>query len=84
MKNGEYNLKVNYLIPNLENPLKGLTILIDAGHGGHENGAIGCLGDKEKDINLDVAFVRVTVSSNFVLECSDKVKVRNGRMKNVI
>ena len=26
----------------------------------------------------------MTVSSNFVLECSDKVKVRNGRMKNVI
>ncbi len=40
---------------NLHKPLKGLTIAIDAGHGGYENGAIGCLGDKEKDINLSIA-----------------------------
>lgn len=30
-------------------------IVIDAGHGGNEYGAIGCLGDKEKDINLKIA-----------------------------
>ena len=36
-------------------PLKNIKITVDAGHGGSENGAIGCLGDKEKDINLDVA-----------------------------
>ena len=36
-------------------PLKNVTITIDAGHGGNEKGAIGCLGDYEKDINLDVA-----------------------------
>lgn len=36
-------------------PLKGIKIMIDAGHGGYENGAIGCLGDKEKDINLAIA-----------------------------
>lgn len=35
--------------------LKGLNITIDAGHGGNELGAIGCLGDKEKDINLQIA-----------------------------
>ena len=33
-------------------PLKNITITIDAGHGGKELGAIGCLGDYEKDINL--------------------------------
>lgn len=33
-------------------PLKGLKITLDAGHGGSEYGAIGCLGDKEKDLNL--------------------------------
>ena len=37
------------------NPVKGLKFAIDAGHGGSENGAIGCLGDKEKDINLAIA-----------------------------
>ena len=36
-------------------PLKNIKIAIDAGHGGNETGAIGCLGDKEKDINLSIA-----------------------------
>ena len=36
-------------------PLKDITIVIDAGHGGTERGAISCLGDKEKDINLKIA-----------------------------
>ena len=44
-----------------ENPVKTrilnkhINIVIDAGHGGKEMGAVGCLGDKEKDINLEVA-----------------------------
>ena len=39
---------------NKKLPLKGITITLDAGHGGNELGAIGCLGDREKDINLAV------------------------------
>lgn len=35
--------------------LHGLTIAIDAGHGGTEIGAIGCLGNKEKDITLSIS-----------------------------
>ena len=35
--------------------LKELKITIDAGHGGREYGATGCLGHKEKDINLKIA-----------------------------
>ena len=38
-----------------KHPLKNITITIDAGHGGKEFGAIGCLGNKEKDINLNIA-----------------------------
>ena len=34
---------------------KNVKIVIDAGHGGEETGAVGCLGHKEKDLNLDVA-----------------------------
>ena len=36
-------------------PLHNIRIAVDAGHGGYENGATGCLGDKEKDINLKIA-----------------------------
>ena len=36
-------------------PLHGITITIDAGHGGKEKGAIGCLGDNEKDIVLEIS-----------------------------
>lgn len=37
------------------NENKAIKIVIDAGHGGYERGAIGCLGDKEKDLNLIIA-----------------------------
>lgn len=40
---------------NPERPLKNIIIAVDAGHGGSEFGAIGALGDKEKDINLAIA-----------------------------
>ena len=53
--NGVYVFKVSALPICNENTLEGLTITIDAGHGGSESGAIGCLGDKEKNINLEIA-----------------------------
>lgn len=40
---------------NKSTPLKGLKIAIDAGHGGTELGAIGCLNDNEKDVNLEIS-----------------------------
>ena len=51
LEDGKYIFKVRKLI---ENP-KELTVVVDAGHGGSEKGAIGCLGDEEKDINLKIA-----------------------------
>ena len=46
-------VKVRKPLPISEvTPLSGVTVTIDAGHGGSELGAIGCLGDKEKDITL--------------------------------
>lgn len=36
-------------------PLHNLKIAVDAGHGGNEFGAIGCLGNKEKDVTLSIA-----------------------------
>jgi N-acetylmuramoyl-L-alanine amidase len=41
---------------NNEQPLTGLKIAIEAGHGGYNTGAIGLSGLVEKDINLDLSF----------------------------
>lgn len=43
--------------PNIHKkmPLKGIKVMIDPGHGGYESGAVGCLGNKEKDTNLQIA-----------------------------
>lgn len=47
----------NRPVINKKLPLKNIKITIDAGHGGSEYGAIGCLGNKEKDINLAIALM---------------------------
>ncbi|UCC69471.1 MAG: N-acetylmuramoyl-L-alanine amidase [Armatimonadota bacterium] len=36
-------------------PLSELKVVVDAGHGGHDTGAIGRSGLEEKEINLDIA-----------------------------
>lgn len=55
-KNDKFILKIRkYPEVNAEKPLEGVKIAVDAGHGGKELGAIGCCGDKEKDINLAIA-----------------------------
>jgi N-acetylmuramoyl-L-alanine amidase len=41
--------------PRLDKALKGITIAVDAGHGGYESGAVGCLGNLEKDVNLAIS-----------------------------
>ncbi len=51
IKNGVYTFKVNELPKSLSE----CTIVIDAGHGGDEKGAVGPLRDEEKDINLRIA-----------------------------
>jgi N-acetylmuramoyl-L-alanine amidase len=42
-------------IANQDSILAGLTIGVDAGHGGDNNGALGSTGVLEKDINLSIA-----------------------------
>ena len=51
LEEGKYTFKVRKLTENI----KDAVVIIDAGHGGSEKGAIGCLGDEEKDINLKIA-----------------------------
>jgi N-acetylmuramoyl-L-alanine amidase len=43
------------LSKNPDFPLSGLTVVIDPGHGGKDLGAVGVLGMKEKDANIDIA-----------------------------
>lgn len=54
LTNGTYVFKVNDILKPENNTLEGVKIVIDPGHGGSETGAIGCLGDKEKDIALKI------------------------------
>ncbi len=43
-------------LPDSETPLQGKRIIVDAGHGGNDSGALGYLsGHNEKDLNLSVA-----------------------------
>lgn len=52
-KNNDFVWKIRKpLCTNPKKPLKGITIALDAGHGGSEIGTTGCLGHKEKDIVL--------------------------------
>lgn len=74
---------------NDEKPLKNIKIVIDAGHGGSEIGAIGCLRHQEKDINLAIAKnlaselksrganVIMTRSADETVEIYDRVKLAN-------
>jgi len=60
---GRYPPAIKELPPRPEPPkpkppgrsLKGATIIVDAGHGGHDPGARGLAATSEKDINLSVA-----------------------------
>lgn len=76
-------------------PLKGIKVTLDPGHGGSEYGAIGCLGDKEKDINLAIALktksllekagakVYLTRSDDKDLGLYDRVKISNSNDSDI-
>ena len=65
---------------------KNLTFIIDAGHGGSDNGALGSTGAKEKEINLATAYhlkrlleakgakVLMTRESDTTISMSDRLK----------
>lgn len=56
VNDGKYDLEIKnppFNKHNFSNKL--VRVVIDAGHGGKEIGAVGCLGDKEKVLNLEVA-----------------------------
>ncbi|HZG59659.1 MAG TPA: SH3 domain-containing protein [Anoxybacillus sp.] len=70
--------------------LKGKKIIVDAGHGGHDTGAIGPTGLREKDVTLDTALllkaelekagaiVKLTRSTDVFLELAERTMISNG------
>jgi len=71
-----------------DKPLNGLTIIVDAGHGGIDTGALGFLGTKgknEKDFNLEIALALkhelIALGANVVMirETDETVDI-NSRM----
>ena len=86
---GTYVFKVNELPLPADKTLDGVTVVVDPGHGGSESGAIGCLGDKEKDITLKIglelqdrlrlmgANVIMTRECDGFVSLDDRVKISN-------
>lgn len=76
-------------------PLKDITIVIDAGHGGSEKGAVSCLRDNEKDINLKIALylykelckkganVYMTRFTDDFISLNDRVKFSNEKKADI-
>ncbi len=72
-------------------PLKNVKIVIDAGHGGKELGAVGCCRNYEKDFNLSIskyleenlkkmgATVYMTRKSDKFVSLNDRVKFTNDK-----
>ena len=76
----------NYIVASIKKIKK---IIIDAGHGGHDAGAVGDNGLREKDVNLDVALrlaelvemkgieVILTRKDDTFISLPDRVKIAN-------
>jgi N-acetylmuramoyl-L-alanine amidase len=72
-----------------------MLIVLDAGHGGHDSGAVGAKGTREKDINLDIinrtakllkaAGARVLLSRNddTFIPLYDRPGLANGRQADI-
>lgn len=71
---------------SFQQPLRGVKVFVDAGHGGAESGSVGPLGGAEKDINLAIAknlkqylvqkgaIVTMTREDDSAVSLSDRVK----------
>ncbi len=83
--------------PNIDKskPLEGIKITLDPGHGGDEYGAVGCLGDKEKDVNLAIslklkkyledlgAIVYMTRETDIEVSLSERVKASQNNNSDI-
>lgn len=54
-KDGELRVRIKAAFSTEDRSLRGKRIVLDPGHGGAQDGAIGPLGTREKDVNLEWA-----------------------------
>ncbi len=84
------------VLTDSKKPLKNIRVTIDPGHGGKEIGTTGCLGDKEKDVNLEFAKeliqelqergaqVSATRLSDIYVDINDRVEFANSENTMVL
>lgn len=72
--------------PTRKQPLENIKIMVDAGHGGKELGAVGCCRNYEKDFNLSIAKylekdLRKMGANVYMTRYTDKFVSLNDRVK---
>lgn len=87
---GRANMSIAQGVVDVTNEINVKTVVVDAGHGGHDVGAVGARGIMEKDVNLGVARelrrylernsdleVVLTREKDEYLELADRAEVAN-------
>ncbi len=87
---GRANMNIDHGVIDVTNEINVQTVVVDAGHGGHDVGAVGARGIMEKDVNLGVArelrrylehesdlSVVLTRDKDEYLELADRAEVAN-------
>lgn len=77
-------LALKEYIPVIATPVTNRTVIIDAGHGGGDPGAVGSTGTLEKDINLNIAlklqqFLEQNASNVLMTRVEDEMLAENKR-----
>ena len=77
-------LALKEYIPVIATPVTNRTVIIDAGHGGGDPGAVGSTGTLEKDINLNIAlklqqFLEENGSNVLMTRVDDEMLAENKR-----
>lgn len=83
LQGNSYIFKISELPTQDYENFENINIVIDAGHGGSEKGAIGCLGDEEKNINLSIAkelqkeLQEIGINALLTRDCDEYVSLEN-------
>ncbi len=94
--NGDFTLLMKGCKRQAGMPLSGFNIVVDAGHGGQDAGALGILRDNEKDLTLQTALklkdelekkgasVYLTRSTDYDVPLYDRIKLAKAYDANIL